>query len=142
MLWLLPSRATLQERMRSVNHARGRAARLSSRAGSGYHPCVSELETAPPEAPDLLEQRIDHLGLRLEGSPVERFVTQLYRELERKGLRHFRPVCYLTDEWGCPDQEPVIGVPFYLAVLRLHRIEGTVDLRERKNRGEARASHL
>ena len=100
---------------------------MSSRAGSGYHPCVSELETAPPEAPDLLEQRIDHLGLRLEGSPVERFVTQLYRELERKGLRHFRPVCYLTDEWGCPDQEPVIGVPFYLADLRLQRIEGTMS---------------
>ena len=30
--------------------------------------------------------------------------AQLYRELERKGLRHFRPVCYLTDEWGCPDR--------------------------------------
>jgi hypothetical protein len=34
-------------------------------------------------------------------------------ELERRGLKKFRPVCYLTDEWGCPDQQPVLGIPFY-----------------------------
>ena len=44
---------------------------------------------------------------------------QLYRELELKGIKKFRPVCYLTDEWGCPDGEPVIGIPFYLADPRL-----------------------
>jgi hypothetical protein len=53
--------------------------------------------------------------LKIEGSPVERFVQQLYRELERKGLKRFKPVCYLTDEWGLPDGQPVIGIPFYLA---------------------------
>ncbi len=54
---------------------------------------------------------------------MERFVQQLYRELERKRLRQFRPVCYLTDEWGCPDGQPVIGIPFYLADPQLARLE-------------------
>jgi Putative zinc-binding metallo-peptidase len=73
--------------------------------------------------PELLDQRICDLGLRLEGSPLAGFVAQLHDELAAKGLRQFRPACYLTDEWGCPDMEPVIGIPFYLADTRLARIE-------------------
>ncbi len=84
---------------------------------------MPDFEKAPPEVRELLGKRISQLGLRLEGSPVERFVLQLYRELERKGLKHFRPVCYLTDEWGCPDGQPVIGIPFYLADPKLARLE-------------------
>lgn len=79
-----------------------------------------------PQAPEvraLLSKRISQLGLRIEGSPVERFVQQLQRELDRKGLKRFRPVCYLSDEWGCPDGEPVIGIPFYLADPQLARLE-------------------
>jgi hypothetical protein len=84
---------------------------------------VVDFEKTAPEVRELLGKRISQLGLRLEGSPVERFVHQLYRELERKGLRRFRPVCYLTDEWGCPDGQPVIGIPFYLADPQLARLE-------------------
>jgi hypothetical protein len=62
------------------------------------------------------------LGLAIRGSPVERLVEQLYVELEAKGLA-FRPPVYLSDEWGCPDGVPLIGVPFYLADQRLARIE-------------------
>jgi hypothetical protein len=47
----------------------------------------------------------------------------LYRELEQKGLMKFRPLCYLTDEWGCPSGEPVIGIPFYLANADLAHLE-------------------
>jgi len=61
--------------------------------------------------------------LKLEGSPLERVVQQLYREVDRKGLKKFRPPCYLTDEWGCPSGEPVIGIPFYLANPELARLE-------------------
>ena len=50
-------------------------------------------------------------------------MQQLYRELEQKKISKFRPVCYLTDEWGCPSGEPVIGIPFYLARLDLAQIE-------------------
>jgi len=42
-------------------------------------------------------------------------VQQLYKDLEARELNKFHPACYLTDEWGCPSLEPVIGIPFYLA---------------------------
>src|ERR1700756_1738906 len=71
----------------------------------------------------MLGRPIRELGLKLEGSPLERFVQQLYRELQAKGIRKFRPLCYLTDEWGCPSGEPVIGIPFYLANPNLARLE-------------------
>jgi hypothetical protein len=88
---------------------------------------VSDFEKTPPEVRELLGKRISQLGLRLEGSPVERFVHQLHRELERKGLRRFKPVCYLTDEWGCPDGQPVIGIPFYLGDPQLARLERAMN---------------
>lgn len=81
----------------------------------------------PPEVQEILKKPIRELGLKLEGSPVERFVKQLYRELERKGLKKFRPACYLSDEWGCPSGEPVIGIPFYLADNRLARLEKAMN---------------
>jgi hypothetical protein len=71
----------------------------------------------------VLEKPIRDLGLKIEGSPLERFVQQLYRELESKRLKKFRPHCYLSDEWGCPSGEPVIGVPFYLADRELSQLE-------------------
>ena len=76
-----------------------------------------------PAYQEFLSKPIRDLGLKLEGSPVERFVEQLYRELEAKGLSRFRPACYLTDEWGCPSGEPVIGIPFYLAHAALAQLE-------------------
>lgn len=80
-------------------------------------------DKASPEVQEILTKPIRELGLKLEGSPLERFVQQLYRELERKGLKKFRPICYLSDEWGCPSGEPVIGIPFYLADPRLAKLE-------------------
>jgi hypothetical protein len=65
---------------------------------------------------------IREFDLRLEGSPVEPLIRQLERELRRK-LERFRPSYYLTDEWGCPSGQPVIGIPFYLADRTLARIE-------------------
>jgi hypothetical protein len=76
---------------------------------------------------ELLQKPIRELGLKLEGSPLERFVQQLYRELERKGIKRFRPMCYLSTEWGCPSGEPVIAIPFYLANPSLARLEEEMD---------------
>ena len=70
----------------------------------------------------LLDRRISDLGLSVAGTPVEPLVAQLYAELEAKGLR-FRPPVFLTDEWGCPSDTPIIGVPFYLADPNLRRLE-------------------
>jgi hypothetical protein len=74
------------------------------------------------ERQTLLGKRISELGLSIRGSLVERLAEQLYRELTDRGL-HFRPPVYLSDQWGCPDGTPLIGVPFYLADPRLSRIE-------------------
>jgi hypothetical protein len=70
----------------------------------------------------LLGHRISDLGLSIRGTRVEKLVERLYSELADRGLR-FRPPVYLSDQWGCPDGTPLIGVPFYLADTRLERIE-------------------
>ncbi|HTO88188.1 MAG TPA: putative zinc-binding metallopeptidase [Thermoanaerobaculia bacterium] len=88
---------------------------------------MQAFEKAPPDIQELLTKPIKELGLKLEGSHLERYVQKLYRELERKGLKKFRPLCYLTDEWGCPSGEPVIGVPFYLADPKLARLEKAMN---------------
>jgi hypothetical protein len=88
---------------------------------------VHPFEKAPRDVQEILDKPIRELGLKLEGSPLERLVQRLYRELDRKGLKNFRPLCYLTDEWGCPSGEPVIGVPFYLADPRLSRLEKEIN---------------
>ena len=84
-------------------------------------------EKTSRDAQALLPIPIKKLGLKLEGSPIERYVEQLFKELDAKGLKHFRPAFYLTNEWGCPNEEPVIGVPFYLADRRLGDIESAVN---------------
>src|SRR5438105_4183219 len=93
--------------------------------GGSYN--VRAFEKAPPDVQELLSKPIRELGLKLEDSPLQRFVQQLYRELDRKGLKKFRPFCYLTDEWGCPSGEPVIGIPFYLADPKLARLEKEIN---------------
>lgn len=75
----------------------------------------------------LLGHRISDLGLAIGGTRVELLVQQLYSELDAKGLR-FHPPVYLSDQWGCPDDTPLIGVPFYLADPRLERIEAEMSL--------------
>jgi len=91
---------------------------------------VVKFESLDPEIRGVLGKKVSELGLKVEGSPVEGYVRQLYKELERRGLNKFRPVCYLTDEWGCPDQQPVLGIPFYLADAKLRKLEKAVDALE------------
>ena len=74
------------------------------------------------EKQSLMARKISELGLAIAGTRVEKMVEQLYSELADKGLA-LRPPVYLSDQWGCPDGTPVIGVPFYLADARLERIE-------------------
>jgi hypothetical protein len=75
-----------------------------------------------PSSPELWGQRIDEMGLRLDGSPLHPLIQQLYAELESKGIS-FRPPCYVANEWGCPDGVPLIGLPFYLVDSRFHSYE-------------------
>jgi hypothetical protein len=76
-----------------------------------------------PDRERLLRQRVCDLGLTVEGSPrLARAVRRLYAELDAAGIS-LRPPVYLTDEWGCPDRVPMIGIPFYLADERLAKIQ-------------------
>lgn len=71
---------------------------------------------------ELIEYRLCELNLKIEGSDIEKLIEQVYKELDDKGMR-FHPACYLADEWLCPEGEPVIGIPFYLANSRLTNLE-------------------
>lgn len=73
----------------------------------------------------LLNTRVCDLKLNLEQTLLYRCIKKLYKELESKKI-FFRPSYYFAcagDEWGCPDQVPIIGIPFHLADNRLIRIE-------------------
>jgi hypothetical protein len=71
---------------------------------------------------ELLNTPICDLGLQIENSPLEPYTDRLHKELAARRIS-LRPIFYLTDDWGCPDGVPVIGIPFYLADKRLARIE-------------------
>ena len=82
----------------------------------------------------LMAQKISDFGLTIAGTRVEKMVEQLYSELAANGLV-FRPPVYLSDQWGCPDGTPLIGVPFYLADPTLpHRDLLVDDLRYLRRR--------
>ena len=77
------------------------------------------------EREKLLQMKISELGLKLEGTRLEALVDELYRELDAAGIR-LKPRVYLTDEWGCPEGVPIIGVPFYLADEKLSRMQDEI----------------
>jgi hypothetical protein len=79
-----------------------------------------DLATIPDE--ELLGLRLSELPVRIEGTWLEACITQLYDELKAKNIP-FQPGCYLADEWLTPENEPVIGVPFYLAHPRLIKLQ-------------------
>jgi hypothetical protein len=75
----------------------------------------------------LLERRISTLGLRLEGTPLEPLIRQLYNELSARGLV-FHPPCHIGDEWFVPIGIPAIFIPFFLVHDRLRALERTMML--------------
>jgi hypothetical protein len=83
---------------------------------------VKTTEEWDSERTQLLGRRISELGLAIRGTRVEQLTSRLHDELAAAGVA-FRPPVYLSDQWGCPDGSPIIGVPFYLADDRLERIE-------------------
>ena len=75
------------------------------------------------EQSELLSRKISELSLVIPGTRLEALILQLYQELENAGIS-LRPKTYLSDEWGCPQGVPVIGIPFYLADPQLTSLEG------------------
>lgn len=85
---------------------------------NGLH--KKDLNTLSKE--DLLISRIKDLHISIETSDIKHYIDKLYDELSQKGLI-YHPKCYLTDEWGCPNEVPIIGIPFYLAHPKLKDLE-------------------
>ena len=71
---------------------------------------------------ELLNVRICDLGVRIEGSELEKRVREFHDELAGRGVT-FRPECYLGDEWFSPEGVPAMAIPFYLAHPRLKSLE-------------------
>ena len=92
--------------------------------GTRLAPCLPVNRTSQweQERAQLLGRRISELGLKIAGSRLEELVRRLHAELQARGIAFLPPV-YLSDQWGCPDGTPLIGVPFYLADERLERLE-------------------
>jgi hypothetical protein len=89
-------------------------------------PYVSDPTAWEHERSALLGRKISELGLTMRGSRVERLVAELYTELATRSIA-FRPPVYLSDQWGCPDGTPLIGVPFYLVDAQLERLEAEMS---------------
>lgn len=79
-----------------------------------------DLATVPEER--LLATRICDLPVKIEDTWLEQCIALLHEELREKGLK-FQPRCYLANEWLTPEDEPEIGIPFYLAHPRLMALE-------------------
>ncbi|UCD15529.1 MAG: hypothetical protein JSV34_00310 [Candidatus Omnitrophota bacterium] len=71
---------------------------------------------------DLLNVKVCDLPIKIEDTWISNCIRHLYKELNNKGIV-FKPVCYLADEWLAPDNEPVIGIPFFLVHPVLSKLE-------------------
>ena len=70
----------------------------------------------------LLGMRICDLKLKISGTELASRIEKFYGELAAKNIS-FKPICYLGDEWFCPEGSATIAIPFYLAHPRLKKLE-------------------
>lgn len=105
--------------------------RSETKVGKRRAPKRSPLRTRTPAlAPawidlsvgELLKLRLCDLGLKIEGTTLEKRIHRLFGELERQDLR-FRPYFWLSTDWFTPDGLAGAAIPFYLAHPRLMRLE-------------------
>jgi len=75
---------------------------------------------------ELLSIRICNLDVSIQESALSSNVSLLFSELKSAGLKNFRPVVYLGDEWFSPEGLAAISIPFYLAHPRLKQLEKSI----------------
>ncbi|MCA9471650.1 MAG: putative zinc-binding metallopeptidase [Nitrospira sp.] len=83
---------------------------------------VIEPEWAEWSDRQLLELRLCDLHVQIKGTSLAKQIKQLHRELATQKLL-FRPHCWLSDDWYCPDGIPGIAIPFYMGHPRLAKLE-------------------
>jgi hypothetical protein len=87
------------------------------------HPTIPADEWANWPDDRLLDLKICQLGVTIDGSALEPRLAELDQDLQTRGLVHFRPHYWLSDEWFTPDGVPGVAIPFYLAHPRLEKLE-------------------
>lgn len=70
----------------------------------------------------LLDVRMCDLGVSIDGTPLERRISEVRKELNSRGI-DFSPHFWLSDDWFTPDGVPGVAIPFYLAHPRLAKLE-------------------
>lgn len=85
-------------------------------------PQPAQIEFSALDDDALLKMRICDLGLKIAGTELEGRIDKFYAELAAKDIA-LKPICYLGDEWFCPEGSATIAIPFYLAHPRLKRLE-------------------
>jgi len=90
-------------------------------------PASSKLPDSPPDLAnlsdeELLQTRICDLKLKIASSELQSRIEHFYEELAAKNIT-VKPICYLGDEWFCPEGCATISIPFYLAHPRLKKLE-------------------
>lgn len=72
---------------------------------------------------ELLQLKLKDVAINVKDTSLWPYVEKLYSELDRKGLSHFRPNVWISDEWFTPDGYKGIAIPFYLTHCRLADLE-------------------
>ncbi|HEX2932564.1 MAG TPA: putative zinc-binding metallopeptidase [Candidatus Binatia bacterium] len=90
-------------------------------------PAPAKPPASPPDLANisdeqLLQTRICDLKPKIPGSELESRIENFYKELAAKNIT-VKPICYLGDEWFCPEGCATIAIPFYLAHPRLKKLE-------------------
>ncbi len=76
---------------------------------------------------ELLELKFSDLELKIQGSRVEPFVDQLYRELKEKKIP-FEPHVWVSEDWFSVDGIPGIAIPFFVVNERLAKLQRKIIL--------------
>lgn len=85
-------------------------------------PAKEPLDLAAMSDEQLLQTRICDFKLKIPGTELEDRIEKFYAELAAKDIL-LKPICYLGDEWFCPEGSATIAIPFYLAHPRLKKLE-------------------
>ena len=77
---------------------------------SYVQPPSSNFDLASRTDEELLGTRICDLKLQIGGTELESRIEKFYAELAAKEIS-FKPICYLGDEWFCPEGSATIAIP-------------------------------
>ena len=70
-----------------------------------------------------MELKLKDVFIPLDQTGLMPYLEKLQYELDAKGLHHFKPHFWFSDEWFTPDAHTGIAIPFYLAHRKLAKLQ-------------------